>query len=152
MYVTKFKTVHVMCTYPHWTSWKKCQNCTKIFVSYHSLSSLFWKKKKTVQRKREQKGFRGIYKRLPSSASFSFLYTSGTNLPRDSTTHSGLSPPTSIIDQDNVPQTGPQVNRSGQFLSRFSLCPGSRLTISKLTSTSVKISCPKAVFIRKWFM
>lgn len=107
------------------------------------------KKKKTVQRKREQKGFRGIYKRLPSSASFSFLYTSGTNLPRDSTAHSGLSPPTSITDQDNVPQTGPQVNRSGQFLSRFSLCPGSRLTISKLTSTSVKISCPKAVFIRK---
>jgi hypothetical protein len=32
-----------------------------------------------------------------------FFYTTQDHLPRDGTAHSGLSPPTSIIDQENVP-------------------------------------------------
>lgn len=34
-------------------------------------------------------------------------YAAQANPPRDGTSHSGLCPPASIIDQENVPQTSP---------------------------------------------
>lgn len=40
----------------------------------------------------------------PHSSLSSLLYTTQDHLPRLSTTHSGVRPPTSIISQENVPQ------------------------------------------------
>jgi hypothetical protein len=39
-----------------------------------------------------------------------FSYTTQDYLPRGGTTHSGLGPPTSIINQDSVPHICPQAS------------------------------------------
>jgi hypothetical protein len=65
---------------------------------------------KSRGRNHEEKG--------PHSASL--LHFSYIHIPKDGTSHSGLEPPTSISNQENVPQTCPQVegNSSAEVPSK----------------------------------
>jgi hypothetical protein len=48
----------------------------------------------------------------------SLQLTAQDHLPRDGAAHSGRDPPTSIISQDNSPQTCPQANLTQTFPPR----------------------------------
>ena len=58
-------------------------------------------------------------------AQLAFLYIALTHLPRDGATHSGLSPPTSIINQENKSLLGMATGQSEkQYFHQSSLLLG----------------------------
>ena len=68
------------------------------------------------------------------SLAFQLLpYTTQAHLPRNGSVHSGLGPPTSISNQENVSQTCPQANRTGWFFNWDFSPPRSAKVITKIS-------------------
>lgn len=100
----------------------------------------------------EQSGRNAVFWLAPQSLLSLLFCTTQENLPRDVTTHRGLGPPTSIINEESAPSDLPTYQSYGNIFSIE--IPSFQVTIACVVDNSKKTAYPSkfTVFIFWYFL